>query len=109
VPFSLVGVALATLAAEAAQWDVARIGALPSALPAPSLRERQQRACESASSNSIRLGRVVGTAWIGLRMADQLTVAWVDHPDVGEADWPGQGPDDQLRGWWADRPGGCGA
>lgn len=37
VPFSLAGIVLATLAAEAAGLDVARIGALPSGLPAPSL------------------------------------------------------------------------
>jgi sulfate permease, SulP family len=37
VPFSLVGVALATLVAELAPVDLARVGALPAALPAPSL------------------------------------------------------------------------
>ncbi|GAA0938986.1 SulP family inorganic anion transporter [Actinocorallia libanotica] len=37
VPFSLAGIVLATLAAETAGLDVARIGALPSGLPAPSL------------------------------------------------------------------------
>ncbi|POM23561.1 C4-dicarboxylic acid transporter DauA [Actinomadura rubteroloni] len=37
VPFSLAGVAIATLAAEAAGLDVARIGALPAGLPVPSL------------------------------------------------------------------------
>nr|WP_202420585.1 SulP family inorganic anion transporter [Actinomadura rayongensis] len=37
VPFSLAGVAIATLVAEAARLDVARIGALPAGLPAPSL------------------------------------------------------------------------
>lgn len=37
VPFSLVGIVLATAVAELARLDVARIGALPSGLPAPSL------------------------------------------------------------------------
>ncbi|MGI5201373.1 SulP family inorganic anion transporter [Spirillospora sp. CA-108201] len=37
VPFSLAGVAIATLVAEAAGLQVARIGALPAGLPAPSL------------------------------------------------------------------------
>ncbi|GAT70776.1 MFS transporter [Planomonospora sphaerica] len=37
VPFSLVGVVLATLVTELAGLDVARIGALPAGLPAPSL------------------------------------------------------------------------
>ncbi|MEO3785431.1 SulP family inorganic anion transporter [Actinocorallia sp. B10E7] len=37
VPFSLAGIVLATAAAELADLDVARIGALPSGLPSPSL------------------------------------------------------------------------
>ncbi|MEQ4721814.1 SulP family inorganic anion transporter [Nonomuraea sp. B19D2] len=37
VPFSLIGVVLATVVAELAGLDVARIGSLPSTLPAPSL------------------------------------------------------------------------
>ncbi|MBO4275479.1 SulP family inorganic anion transporter [Microbispora triticiradicis] len=37
VPFSLLGVAVATLAAQVFSLDVARIGALPAGLPAPSL------------------------------------------------------------------------
>ncbi|MFF5212509.1 SulP family inorganic anion transporter [Streptosporangium sp. NPDC000396] len=37
VPFSLIGVVMATVVAEMAGLDVARIGALPAALPAPSL------------------------------------------------------------------------
>ena len=37
VPASLVAVAVATMVAEVAGWDVARIGALPSSLPTPSL------------------------------------------------------------------------
>ena len=37
VPFSLIGIVGATLVAEAASLDVARIGSLPAGLPAPSL------------------------------------------------------------------------
>ncbi|WP_093175127.1 SulP family inorganic anion transporter [Sinosporangium album] len=37
VPFSLIAVALAALAAETLELDIARIGALPATLPAPSL------------------------------------------------------------------------
>ncbi|WP_141585578.1 SulP family inorganic anion transporter [Actinomadura sp. WMMA1423] len=37
VPFSLIGIVGATLVAEAASLDVARIGALPAGLPAPTL------------------------------------------------------------------------
>ncbi|WP_037560159.1 SulP family inorganic anion transporter [Spirillospora albida] len=37
IPFSLAGIVLATLAAEVLPLDVARIGALPEGLPAPSL------------------------------------------------------------------------
>lgn len=82
VPFSLIGVALATLAAEAGRLDVARIGALPSELPAPSLAFLDLAAVPSLLPSAVAVAALAGLeSLLSATVADGMTVDQRHDPD----------------------------
>ena len=71
----LVGVALATLVAEAAGLDVARIGALPSELPVPSLTFLDLAAVPSLLPSAVAVAALAGLeSLLSATVADGMTV-----------------------------------
>jgi SulP family sulfate permease len=87
VPASLVAVVVATLVAELATWDVARIGALPSSLPMPSI----------PSVSAGRVGDVLGAAFAVALLASIESLLSAKVAD-GMADTGRHDPDRELFG-----------
>ncbi len=82
IPFSLVAVALATLASHFAQLPVARIGALPSGLPAPSLSFLDLSALGALLPSAIAVAALAALeSLLSATVADAMSVNERHDPD----------------------------
>ncbi len=82
VPFSIVGVIAATLAAQAAHFDVARIGHLPAGLPAPSLGFLDLSTVSSLLGPAIAVAALAALeSLLSATVADGMTVGQKHNPD----------------------------
>ncbi|WP_019630602.1 SulP family inorganic anion transporter [Actinomadura atramentaria] len=82
VPFSLAGVALATLVAQAAGLDVATIGALPAGLPAPSLGFLDAGAVGALLPSALAVAALAALeSLLCATVADGMTVGERHDPD----------------------------
>ncbi|RFU38101.1 SulP family inorganic anion transporter [Actinomadura logoneensis] len=82
VPFSLAGIALATLLAEAAGLDLARIGALPAGLPAPSLEFVHLEAVPALLPSALAVAALAGLeSLLCATVADAMSVGDKHDPD----------------------------
>jgi SulP family sulfate permease len=82
VPFSLVAVVVATIATEVARLDVARIGALPSGLPAPSLAFLDLTAVPALLPSAVAVAALAGLeSLLSATVADGMTVDQRHDPD----------------------------
>ncbi len=82
VPFSIVGVIAATLAAQAAHFDVARIGHLPAGLPAPSLGFLELSTVSSLLAPAIAVAALAALeSLLSATVADGMTVGQNHDPD----------------------------
>ena len=82
LPFSLVGVALATLVVAVAGLDVALIGALPTELPVPSLAFLDLAAVPSLLPSAVAVAALAGLeSLLSATVADGMTVDQRHDPD----------------------------
>ncbi|WP_019709700.1 SulP family inorganic anion transporter [Streptomyces xinghaiensis] len=82
VPFSLLAVVAATLAAETTGLDVDRIGALPSGLPAPSLGFVDLSALSSLIAPAVAVAALAALeSLLSAAVADGMTVGQKHDPD----------------------------
>ncbi|OLT36313.1 MFS transporter [Actinomadura sp. CNU-125] len=82
VPFSLAGVAIATLVAEAAGLDVARIGALPAGIPTPSLDFVDPDAIIALLPSALAVAALAGLeSLLSATVADGMSVGEKHDPD----------------------------
>ncbi|MFI2662766.1 SulP family inorganic anion transporter [Micromonospora carbonacea] len=82
VPFSLVGVAAATILAEAAPVDLVRIGALPQGLPAPSLSFLDPGAVGVLLPSALAVAALAALeSLLSATVADGMTVGERHDPD----------------------------
>ncbi|MEV0666484.1 SulP family inorganic anion transporter [Actinomadura luteofluorescens] len=82
VPFSLIGIVGATLVAEAASLDVARIGALPSGLPAPSLGFLDAGAAMALLPSALAVAALAALeSLLCAKVADAMSVGEEHDPD----------------------------
>ncbi|GGQ13265.1 SulP family sulfate permease [Actinomadura coerulea] len=82
VPFSLAGIAVATIVAEAAGLDLARIGALPAGLPAPSLGFVRLDAVTALLPSALAVAALAGLeSLLCATVADAMSVGDKHDPD----------------------------
>lgn len=82
VPFSIVAVVLATLAAQAAHLDLPRIGHLPAGLPAPSLGFLDLSALPSLTAPAVAVAALAALeSLLSATVADGMTVGEQHDPD----------------------------
>ncbi|MFG2104181.1 SulP family inorganic anion transporter [Micromonospora echinaurantiaca] len=82
LPFSLIGVALATVLAETAPVELARIGALPSGLPAPSLSFLDPAAVGVLLPSALAVAALAALeSLLSATVADGMTVGERHDPD----------------------------
>ncbi len=82
VPFSLLAVAAATLAAVVSHVDVARIGVLPSTLPAPSLGFLDPAAIPMLLTSALAVAALAALeSLLSATVADAMTVGQRHNPD----------------------------
>jgi SulP family sulfate permease len=82
VPFSLLGVAMATVLAETAPVDLARIGALPTGLPSPTLDFLDPGAVGTLLPSALAVAALAGLeSLLSATVADGMTVNERHDPD----------------------------
>ena len=82
VPFSLVAVVLATVAADLVHLDVARIGALPSGLPGPSLAFIDAGAVHALLAPAVAVAMLAALeSLLSATVADAMSVSQRHDPD----------------------------